>query len=230
MSQTYPQTEEVSPLRAIIGPADSLILGMIMLALAALAGFGDGPVPRASARLILRRFILPAESALRRLILLIAATLAPVILPPRLPRAAAGKGAPAAPRPGRAPGEPVFCLTEPQPAAGLPRAPRPRIRGLDVAIVPATPVPPPAEDTAFTERLRRRLRALEAAFDDPHEQALRLLRRCAEKAARPGPAGLGLSFFRVPGDTPGLHDTQRAILRDLNQAARNARLPQPDSS
>ena len=228
MSETYPQTEEASPLRVLIGHANSLILGMIVLARAALAGFGAAPVPRAAARLILRRFVLPAEAALRRLILMVAATFPPVILRPRMARV--GKGAPPPPRPGAANSRPVFCLTEPQPRVRLPLAPLPRIRFLDVAQAPAKIADPQAEDAAFSGRLLRRLLALEAAFENPQGEARRLLRRDAARAAKGAPARAMLSFFRIPGDTPGLHDTSRSILKEVNQIASTAQLPQPDSS
>lgn len=228
MNETYPPTEQASPLRVLIGRANSLILGMIVLARAALAGFGAAPAPRAAARLILRRFVLPAEAALRRAILMLAATLPPVILRPRMARA--GKGAPPPPRPGAAVSRPVFCLTEPRPRVRLPQAPLPRIRFLDVAPPPSKAADPQAEDAAFAERLARRLLALEAAFENPQGEARRLLRRRAAEAAKGAPARARLSFFRIPGDTPGLHDTSRSILKELNQIASTVHLPVPDSS
>ena len=230
MSQTDPQTEEASPLRVLIGHATSLALGLIVLARAALAGFGDAPVPRAAARLILRRFILPAEATVRRAVLAIAATLPPVIVRPRGARA--GKGRPPPPRPAGARGLPAFCLTEPQPRVRRPLAPLPRIRFLDVATPPA-PVKEnrsPADDAAVSARLLRRLQALEIAWQRPYDQARRLLRRRAAEAAKGAPAKPLLSFFRIPGDTPGLDETSRGILKEMNQLAAAAQLLQPDSS
>jgi hypothetical protein len=112
----------------------------------------------------------------------------------------------------------------------LPLAPLPRIRFLDVAPAPAKIADPQAEDAAFSRRLLRRLLALEAAFENPQVEARRLLRRDAARAAKGAPARAMLSFFRIPGDTPGLHDTSRSILKEVNQIASTAQLPQPDSS
>ena len=114
-------------------------------------------------------------------------------------------------RPAGARGLPAFCLTEPPPCVRLPLAPLPRIGFLDVATSSETLKEnrSPAEDAGF---------------------AARLLRRRAAEAAKGAPAKPLLSLFRIPGDTPGLDETPRGILKEMNQLAAAAQLPQPESS
>lgn len=235
MSETYPQTEEAGGLGALMGRATSLALGLISLARAALAQFGAAPPSAAYARLILRRYVVPAEATVRRAILILASTL-PL---PVLRAGGPSRGASAPPRkPPHAPPAsryPVFCLTEAAPRARAPRlapeAALPSIRFLDVPS-PPTPAPrlrPSADEDAMTTRLQRRLFALERAYLDPEREARRYLRLRLRNAAK-GRALRSLSFARVPGNTRHLYAPFRDVLQAINTAAQDAGLPTPDSS
>ncbi|MBA4226392.1 MAG: hypothetical protein C0456_07140 [Hyphomonas sp.] len=226
MSETDPQTEDETGVVALLRRATGLALGLIAMARAALAQFGAAPPPAAYTRLILRRFVVPAEATVRRAILVLAGTLPlPAVRP-----ASAARAAPKAP-PRARPGirYPVFCLTEPAPRARRPRpapeAPLPRILFLDTP-TPAAPAPKnrPAtdeEEAASETRLLRRLFALERAYLNPWREARRYLRRCARDEAR-GRAPRRLAFTRIPGNTRHLYAPFRDILQDMNLAAEDS--------
>lgn len=232
MSDTHQPTEERSSLAALMGRATSLALGLISLARAALVQFGPAPPPAAYTRLILRRYVVPAEATVRRAILVLAATLPLPVL-----RAAAASARPAKPP---APAQqavryPVFCLTE---AAPRPRRPRPapeaalpRILFLDTPAAPGPKPRPSADDVkaASQTRLLRRLFALERAYLYPEREARRYLRRCARDAAK-GRAPRRLAFTRIPGNTRHLYTPFRDVLEDMNLAAMETLAPAPNSS
>lgn len=217
-----------------MGRATGLALGLISLARAALAQFGAAPAPAAYLRLVLRRYVVPAEATVRRAILILAARLPlPVLRAGRV----SGKAPPPRKPPHASPGArpPVFCLTEAAPRARAPRpapeAPLPSIRFLDVPSPPA-PAPgrrPSADEDAMTARLLRRLSALERAYLDPEREARRYLRRRLRDGAR-GRALRGLSFARIPGNSRHLYAPFRDILHAINTAAQAAGLPISDSS
>ncbi|MFN4186106.1 MAG: hypothetical protein ACK4M6_15135 [Hyphomonas sp.] len=238
MSETDQPTEEGTGLGALMGRATSLALGLIVLARAALAKYGDAPAPRSAAELILRRFILPAESTVRRAILVLATT-----LPPFRPGARAksgGQGKPPPPPPKGVPRPPVFRLTEPLPRPAVRAAKAsakgeegPRISLLDFAPRPLAPAPkihPRADDSAHSARLLRRLAALENAYLDPIRQARRYLRRRAAAALSAAPVKAPLSFSRIPGNTRHLLQEFRYVLEDMNRAASETLAPALNSS
>lgn len=234
MSETDPQTEDETGVVALLHRATALALGLIAMARAALAQFGPAPPPAAYTRLILRRFVVPAEATVRRAILVLAGTL-PL---PVVRAASARRTAPKAP-PKVQPGirYPVFCLTEPEPRARRPRpapeAALPRIRFLDTPTPAAlAPRPRPSADeieTTSETRLLRRLFALERAYLSPWREARRYLRRCARDEAR-GRAPRRLAFTRIPGNTRHLYAPFRNVLQDMNLAAQDSLRWRRDSS
>lgn len=246
MSQIPPQTENETSLAAVMSHASSLTLGLIVLARAALARFGGAPLPRGAARLILSKFIVPAEAAVRRAILVLAST-----LPAPAPRTAKrpGSAPPPPPPSGQGSRPPVFSLSEPLPRPAAPKAPKqapaqtkaqtqvwPRVSLLDFAApgaapAPATPAQPTDDSAAHIEqRLLRRLAALESAYDDPIAQARRYLRRRAAAAAKGAGLKPPLSFKAIPGHTRHLPEAFRPVLAAVNTAAFNTLPPAPDSS
>ncbi|WP_157532582.1 hypothetical protein [Hyphomonas polymorpha] len=234
MSETDPQTEDETGVAALLRRATGLALGLMAMARAALAQFGAAPPPAAYTRLILRRFVVPAEATVRRAILLLAGTLPQPVLRP----AASARPAPKAP-PKAQPGirYPVFCLTEAEPRARRPRpapeAALPRILFLDTP-TPSLPAPKPRPsadeiETASQTRLLRRLFALERAYLNPWREARRYLRRCA-RAEADGRAPHRLAFTRIPGDTRHLYAPFRNVLQDMNLAAQDSLRWQTDTS
>lgn len=236
MNETPPSPEDKSSLGALMGRATSLALGLISLAHAALARYRAAPPPLAVARLILRRFILPAESTVRRAILVLASTLPPLVR--RAGAVSEGQGNRVPPPRNEAHRLPVFRLSEtlPRPAA---RGGQdwPRISVLDcappLAALPAQ-VNPETDEALIAARLfprlLRRLQALEIAYLDPIAQARRYLRRRAAENAGGKPARSPLCFASIPGDTCHLHQAFRIVLGHMNTAALHTLLPAPDSS
>jgi hypothetical protein len=197
-----------------------------------------GEAPASARGRILRWMLVPAESLLRRVIALLAASLPP---PASRPRAAAPQPPPIAPRApatDAAPARPRFRLTEPAPRRHTPwvrpmDAPRVSIAGLS-----PPPAPPPARkapDTAhLLARLGQRLAALEAALDDPLREARRLRRRLARaRSSRKASAPLRplLSFRAIPGlASPGFSPEARGLLDWLNREAFARLAALPDTS
>ncbi|MFN7179986.1 hypothetical protein [Hyphomonas sp.] len=216
MDQTAPpQTNLVAETQAMIG-------GLIeALAVMLDPGFVR---PRNILTYLARAFLLPAEAALRRLIHLIAGSIAPLPISPRalLPRSAGevtqrgGGGSPT-----RTPSRPpVFRLTEP-----LPRA-----RNIDAPTKPQseTQTPrSPADPSAHEANLQRRFAALQAAFADPVCAARRLQRL----AARLAPAAPVLSLEDIPGLASDIiTDENRDTLQRLNLAVTRQRAKRLNTS
>jgi hypothetical protein len=138
----------------------------------------------------------PAETAVRRLIV-VAARNVVVTLAPLRPRPERAK--PAAPqgKGGGTPRSPAFPLFDPRKRLKFARGPRriiPRVRVLEydprvVALWPKPrPVvepPPPPDGLASAQRLHRRLQAVKLALDDLPRQARRLARLQQRRAADP---------------------------------------------
>lgn len=193
-------------------------------------------LPAALIGLLTRRFLVPAEAALRRAILLIAATRAlpaapaPAARPSKEPAKPARKeGSPSAPstRP------PAFNMNEPRARAktgAISQDQLPRITVLDdaaraaPAALPAAlrPAPSPAEaEATLTRRFFRRLDALSATIGNPGPAADRWLKSVARKAARqpeaittPPP----LAFHKIPGQTKAAGAEAISLLNELNAA------------
>jgi len=159
----------------------------------------------------------PAESAVRRLIVIAARGVVVKLAPSRpmperaKPPAPQGKG-------GGAPRSPAFPLFDPRKRFKFARGPRgkrvmPRIRFIEydprvVALWPKPrPVvepPPPPDGLASATRLHRRLQAVKLALDDLPRQARRLVRLQERRAAKPDLA-LDVKFKPPlrPGRPPG---------------------------
>jgi hypothetical protein len=200
--------------------AEHLIAWLIALARQALEAAASGPFRLGALRRLVREVVQPAEAALRRAIVLIAAGLPlPAPAPKRPPPARTpGEASPS----DRAPRPPCFRLDDPapRPAAGKrpARASTPS---------PAHPPRPPRDPAAAEARLMRRIEALERAFDNPLAEARRLQRRRARAASRPPRLSLG----RIPGqDTDILEGEGAALLMALDAAAGEALREAPDSS
>ncbi len=227
---TRPQpTDNEDALDHLLGRARQFILERLTFLTVHFAS--TALTPRVLAYLT-RRALLPAEAALRRAILLIAAT-----LPTPAPRAAApatkprSASAPSTTTHARAP---VFRMREPHPRPKptaktdyFPEALMPRITLLtDAALraraTPITPAPanPPRDPVT---RFQRRLQALQSAFENPVREAERWLRRCAGKPSDKSPLTPG----RIPGATKANGETACTLLRDLTDALA---IPLPNTS
>ena len=175
-------------------------------------------------RQVLARLV-PMESALRRLIFIMARDMA-VTAPTsrRLPRGGVPKGKDRK-------REPVFKLTDvmrdPTPKPRSAKGHGPRIAFLDEwRAAPATPVPSD-DDWMHTGALRRRLAALQAALDDLPAQARRLARwyarrdrmRAAGKHARLYPIRSG----RAPGHLQGGKRAVDEVLKHCHDLALDCR-------
>ncbi len=172
-------------------------------------------------RWLMRDYLLPAEAALRRTLHLLAALLPPLAaatLALRIsahPRAGGGLA-----RQIRKPRTPLFRLTEPPPRPRtnyLPVSQRPRISvpGMTPPLLAAA-VSAQQRGAALEARLRRRLAALTAAWEDPDKAALRL-QRLAARGRIKSPA---LNYFRIPGlGAAPLKGEGSSLLEDLNRAA-----------
>jgi hypothetical protein len=206
----------------------------IVATLFSLLGLADGGTLSHLSRALHRaalRVLLPAESAVRRLIVIAAKDLVVTLRPARpLP-------------PGRviAKGEarpPAFPLLDPRrrfsarPRGAAPRAiprihvftPDPRIAALWRQ--PAPQAAPPAGTRIDAARLGRRLQALKSALDDLPRQARRLARWRARQQRKPGP--VRLSPLRR-GPPPGHRRTSvydvDAVLRECHGLAFDALRP-----
>lgn len=172
-------------------------------------------------RRAVRRYLVPAEAAMRRALYLIAVTLT---LP--APRAPGNKAAP--PRkggniapPATRPRPPLFRFTETAPAPPAHKIPEDRLPRISVPGITPRPVPPPPvprnppDFAAYEARILRRFNALETAFLDPGRAALRLARRLARQP-KPRP---GLSLIHIPGTaSKTLAAPVRSLLERLNTA------------
>lgn len=199
---------------------------LVSLVLVLIGALGAGLVPRFVRGNVLR-LLRPAESAVRRLIVMAAQGVKPT--------AGAARAAPVGPIP-RGSGErvPAFRLFDPRKRFGT--APgragpviEPRIwtfdGGEDARPVPALRVPAFADDPVDANRLRQRIGALKAALDDLPKQARRLMRAMAVRKRLASPLR--------PGLPPGYREkSQREVDRILYdcQALALRALAAPDTS
>lgn len=226
---TNPQPPDDYALDHLLGRARIFIAELTAFIETALRRLPEYPSRRALGY-ITRRALIPAETALRRAILLIASTLE-TPAPKAAPGKASGPPGPPLQKGASAARAPVFRMSEPQPrpprdtgaapkAACLPEALLPRILALtdDILFAPPAPVKPapPPRDTAFG--FLRRLDALRRAYDDPVREARRWLRR---KAA-PGSLPLPISSGKIPGARRSLGEAALSLLRELTDAAQRS--------
>lgn len=214
----------------LLGMARFFILAAISRLQDAMAGCDWQTLPARIARQLIRYTLHPAEVALRRAILIIAAELT---LPPPHPKSqrSSDKTAPRLTAQSRKPRRPVFRLTEPEPRASGTAPPfLPRITLLDDAALAARSVPMPAPSAPdLTAQLVSRLVALEHAAENPLQQAKRWLRRQERQRASGKPLPR-LSFLHIPGLSPRLSEEDTQLIKDLNTAAFRAGLPMPNTS
>lgn len=234
-SHRKPLVRIVAALFAMIGLVDGKSIGRL-----------SSPVYRAVLR-VLR----PAESAVRRLIVVAARGL---VMKPQRPRSASKRHAAA--RKGR--GATAFRLFDPRRRFGsafaderprqrisLMRRPEPRIRVIDVSFDPRVPLfrsvppppapeplslsPPPPDGTVKAMRLCRRLAAIKSALEDLPRQARRYARWQARPIASRRP---NFASALRPGTPPGLRKNPLhkvdEILAECDWLARHP--PQPDTS
>lgn len=238
VSETHQPTDRQAETVILLEDGFALTADLIAAARTLIGGERAGGLTARFLSMVLRKWIAPAEATLRRVILLIAASIARRE-PPAHPRESAGRERQAPPpaASGAAPRRPVFRLTEPLPrqrADELPEHLRPRIRILDDAALAApSALPPaprqPASPEHLIARIERRLAALEAALADPARQARRWLRRRVRQQADKTPPKPPLAFRRIPGDGPHLSQMARDFLHYLNRAAFSI-LARPDTS
>jgi hypothetical protein len=217
MSQLPPSPEDNQDRAGLIEQGGHLahwLIGQIAGFLVPQAGkFFDRPY----LRWLMRHYVLPAEAVLRRAIHLMAGTLPPLVLSLKTQRPAHLREGGGLNRSSPKPRTPQFRLTEslPRPSTNyIPVSQRPRI-----SVPGMTPrnsaLPQTGEERAapFEARVRRRLAALEAAWNDPRKAALRLQRLRARGAVK-SPA---LCFAKIPGaGAQPVNDVAAAILHALN--------------
>lgn len=227
------------------------ILLRIVAALMALAGIGEGENPATLPRHrvnSIRRILLAAESATRRLVVIAARDLATIGFPvgvfmtglfPDPSRRPVGKGAGQA---GEVP-VPAFALTDPLKHFSFgprPRRPKSFPRITIIGVSEPTPVPDGwyclPDDELAAGPLCRRLHSLKRALDDLDGQARRLAKWQARRdkflSAPGGAKNKPRSPLRI-GRPPGHRARQRhevdEVLADLNWLALDAIAP-PDTS
>ena len=228
LCDTLPMTARPAPDPDLVRQARSLI-GWLITQLTELLAPGYVTLRPALVQ-VCRHFLVPAETALRRLIHLIAAGLDPV--PAARPGPAPARtGLVPAPPAEPPPRRPHFRLTEPLPGRASPRRPGPvahpgpRIRNFDEPVI-QPPVRLPPDASAYEARLLRRLAALKAAFAQP-ARAARRLQRLAQRLIPEKPV---LSMWRIPGYTARpITDKGRQVLDDLNTAVARTRTDYHDS-
>ncbi|MFN4023911.1 MAG: hypothetical protein ACK4MQ_03700 [Hyphomonas sp.] len=240
MSETHQPTDRSAETNILLEDGKALTADLIAAARALIGGERAGGLTARFLSMVLRKCIAPAEATLRRMIILLAATLKPA-QPAVRPRTGTGRAPPPKPagRQSGAPRRPVFRLTEPLPRPKTDELPThlcPRIRLLDEAALagaptaePAAPPRKPAAPVNILARIERRLAALESALADPAREARRWQRRQSRQRADKSPPQPPLAFRRIPGDGPHLSQIARDLLHYLNHAAFSA-LAAPDTS
>ena len=213
-------------------------IARIVAGLFALLGLTAGSVPERiplALHRAIRRVLRPAESAVRRLIVVLARITAVTAPPPR-PRPMPA----AIVRTGQAQSRAAFQLFDPRQRffqkrrKPKPAGPGPRITFFEPgggyrSISFAPPPPPPSDGLENSAHIVLRLQALQAALADLPRQAKRLVRVLARRQNIPQ---LQLRTPLRPGRPPGNRQKPRLevdhVLRECDWLARNA-LP-PDTS
>ncbi|MFN3608543.1 MAG: hypothetical protein ACK4Y9_05725 [Hyphomonas sp.] len=218
---------------ALLERARLFILDRLIFIEGVLGRLGGLPLSASLARHITRHALIPAEIALRRAILILAADL-PVPVLRAVPPRAAPNADPRAAKPRPSPPAPSndtplrFRMSEPPPrgqteVAAPPEADYlredqlPRIRILTDDILRAPPVPPAPPMPAPALRdpsgaFCRRFAALQAAFHNARGEAERWARRRIREMARPGAVQRALP---APLTLPRLGKAVKGAARDL---------------
>lgn len=234
MDQTAP------PQRNLVAETEAMIGGLIE----ALTVMLDPGIvrPRNIITYVARAFLLPAEAALRRLIHLIAGSIAPLPITPggALPRLRGLQGeeiaqrfpeqGPEAAEGGSPAHKPASSAQPPRPPLFRLTEPLPRARNIDAPTKPKSESPalrPPADPSAHEANLQRRFAALQAAFADP-VRAARRLQRLTDRLA---PAVPVLSLEDIPGlASEIITDENRDTLERLNLAVTRQRAERLNTS
>ena len=235
---TAPQPTDDTPAyeatRALLDRARFFILDMMTFIDGIFGRLGGVPLSAKLARHLTRHALIPAEIALRRAILILAANLpAPVVkIKPRANPDAAKPRAQAAPLPEtRQPRPPRFNMNEPPPREAKDTAPDPetdyltedqlpRILVLTDDILaarstPPEPAPPPRDPSAA---FCRRFAALQAAFHNAPGEAERWARRRIRAMARPGAVQRSLPVpLALPRLAKGVKRDARDLIRQLTE-------------
>ncbi len=216
MEETAPPLTD-DPVNALLEEARQFVLRLLQYIDSVFLRLGTARPGNALLRKLTTYALVPAETALRRAILILADDMP---IPQRAARARAMPGAPG-PQPGavsppeaRVPRAPAFNMREPQPrpkTGYLSAADMPRIRVLtdDVLCAPSPAAASPKDPVAsFT----RRLAALHGALNNPRAVAARWLRRhFAGEVPKPCP----LSPHRIPGLRRTMPPGDKETLRSL---------------
>jgi len=228
MENAAPQPTD-DPASALLERARLFILDMVAFIEGIFGRLGDVPLTAKLARHLTRHALIPAELALRRAILIIAADLPVPVLKTRAasdspaPRAAPSERA-SQPRP------PRFNMNEPPPRKAkksdfhpetdyLTEDQLPRILVLtgDILAVRSTPPPEPARPPRdASASFRRRFAALQAAFNDARGEAERWARRRIREMARPGAVQRSLPVpLALPRLARAIGHNVHDLIRDL---------------
>lgn len=232
MENTAPQPTD-DPVHALLEQARQFILGMVAFIDGVFSRLGDAPLSAGLARHLTRHALMPAEAALRRAILIIAASLPVPALRAVKSRAAPDTARPRAPAASPRPSaRPRFNMNELPPRVRDGAADHPetdylaedeisRITVFADAVMHAPPPPPlpaPAPPRDPAASFHRRFAALQAALNDARGEAERWARRRIRKMARPGavqrPLPVPLSLPRLG---KSIEDDTRNLLRDLTE-------------
>ncbi|MGE6711792.1 hypothetical protein [Hyphomonas sp. NPDC076881] len=216
MEDTAPQPTD-DPVYVLLEQARQFILRFVHYIDSIFERLGTARPSNALLRKLTSYALVPAETALRRVVLILAAH-------QPIPERSKPRALPGAAKPGSGtfspqnPRAPVFNMREPQPRPEtdhLPASRLPRIRALteDVLSAPPAPAAPPRDLSAA---FARRLTALHGALNNPHAVAARWLRRhFAGAAPKPCP----LSPHRIPGLRSALPGPEKETLRNLTDMA-----------
>lgn len=253
MDTTPASAPEDDRLDALLGHLRHFIFRQLSFIDSQLARHEGKLLPQPLIRFLRRRWLIPAEAALRRAILIIAAGLEPEPRPASSPEKPLPQRAPSPRidlpseeihRPRRRSARPVFRMSEPQPRPVIPSylkaAEAARLTILDLtspALATASTASPvrilPSPSSA-SDCFRRRLEALSAAYENPLQEARRWLRRhnahVRQSHENQTPLRPPLSFVRPPGLHPRLGEEMSALLQDANRAAFNALALRRDTS
>ncbi len=234
---TAPQPTDEAPVFDATGDllerARLFILDMMAFVDGIFGPLGSVPLSAKLARHLTRYALVPAEAALRRAILILAADLPVPVLRPAKPRATPDAAKPRAGTPDPSKGsKPRFSMSEPPPrvqtGAGthpetdyLPEDQWPRIIALTDAVLKAPPAPPPPPAPAPRDpsaAFCRRYAALQAAFNDARGEAERWARRRLREMARPGAVQRPLPIpLTLPRLGKGVKHDARDLIRELTE-------------
>ena len=230
--QPTDDTPEYDATGALLERARLFILDMVAFIDGIFGRLGDIPLSAKLARHLTRHALVPAEAALRRAILILAADLPVPVLEDR-PRAAPDAPAPraASPERGSRLRPPRFNMNEPPPRKAKDAAPDPETDYLtedqiprilvltdDILAARSTPPPPAPPPRDPSASFRRRFAALQAALGDPRGEAERWARRRLRAMACPGAVQRSLPVpLALPRLAKGVKHDARDLIRQLTE-------------